>query len=104
VEDILNIILVKNPHIIRKNRHSIAVLNGNESEEELYQLGLDVFEYFGLGCRNVSMIWIPKDYKYETLLKAWKPFEKLMMFHSYKNNSRLSTNNLFHEWNYYCRL
>jgi hypothetical protein len=76
----------KNPHIIRKNRHSIAVLNGNESEEELYQLGLDVFEYFGLGCRNVSMIWIPKDYKYETLLKAWKPFEKLMMFHSYKNN------------------
>lgn len=76
----------KNPHIIRKNRHSIAVLTGNETEDELYLLGLDVFEYFGLGCRNISMVWIPKDYKFDTLLKAWQPFEELMMFHSYKNN------------------
>lgn len=76
----------KNPHIIRKNRHSIGVLNGNESQEELYQLGLDVFEYFGLGCRNVSMLWVPKDYKFEDLLQAWQPFSELMMFNSYKNN------------------
>lgn len=76
----------KNPHIIRKNRHSIAVLNGQESAEQLYLLGRDVFEYFGLGCRNVSLIWLPKDYRFETLLESWQPFSELMSFASYKNN------------------
>lgn len=73
-------------HIIRKNRHSIAVLTGNETSEELYRLGKDVFEYFGLGCRNVSMIWIPKNYHFDQLIEAWKPFQELMNFASYKNN------------------
>lgn len=74
------------PHIIRKNRHSVAVLTGDETQDELYQLGKDVFEYFGLGCRNISLIWLPKGYRFESLLQAWKPFEELMLFHSYKNN------------------
>lgn len=76
----------KNPHIIRKNRHSVAVLTGNESLEELYQLGKDVFEYFGLGCRNVSLIWLPEEYRFDNLIQAWQPFSELMQFHSYKNN------------------
>ncbi len=76
----------KKPHIIRKNRHSVAVLTGNESQEELYLLGKDVFEYFGLGCRNVSMIWIPKEYLFDHLIEAWQPFSNLMLQNSYKNN------------------
>lgn len=44
------------PHIIRKNRNSIAVIAGNETDMELQELGNDVFSYFGLGCRNVSML------------------------------------------------
>lgn len=76
----------KKPHIIRKNRHSIAVLKGDESKEDLFKLGKDVFEYFGLGCRNVSMIWLPKGYRFDDLIEAWQPFSQLMSFHSYKNN------------------
>jgi hypothetical protein len=76
----------KYPHIIRKNRHSIAVLKGDESEETLARLGQDVFDYFGLGCRNVSLIWLPEDYDIRPLLKVWAPYEALMMHHTYKNN------------------
>ncbi len=76
----------KKPHIIRKNRHSVAVLTGKESRDELLGLGKDVFEYFGLGCRNVSLIWLPKNYRFDALLQAWEPFSELMQFHSYKNN------------------
>jgi len=76
----------KYPHIIRKNRHSVAVLNGRETPAQLYELGKDVFEYFGLGCRNVSLIWLPQGYQFETLIAAWQPFSELMHFHSYKNN------------------
>ncbi len=47
------------PNIIRQNRNSIAILNGNETEEELQQLGEDIFRYFGLGCRSVSKIYLP---------------------------------------------
>lgn len=76
----------KYPHIIRKNRHSIAVLTGNESEEELLLLGKDAFDYFGLGCRNVSMLWLPENYDFRILIEAWKPFQNLMMHNTYKNN------------------
>lgn len=53
----------KYPHIIRKNRSSIAILTGNESKEDLYNLGKDIFYYFGLGCRNVSKLLVPEDYE-----------------------------------------
>ncbi|RRN76451.1 acyl-CoA reductase, partial [Pseudoxanthomonas sp. SGD-10] len=49
----------KVPHIIRKNRNSIAILSGNETTEELKALGRDIFDYFGLGCRNVSKLFVP---------------------------------------------
>ena len=49
------------PNIIRKNRNSVAILTGNESKDDLIGLGEDIFRYFGLGCRNVSKIFIPND-------------------------------------------
>ena len=49
----------KYPHIIRKNRNSIAIITGSETEEALSRLGSDVFSYFGLGCRSVSKIYVP---------------------------------------------
>lgn len=77
----------KYPHIIRKNRNSIAVLSGNETPEELLQLGEDVFQYFGLGCRNVSHIIVPENYVVTTILKAWEGhYNYLMDENVYKNN------------------
>ncbi len=52
----------KYPHIIRKNRTSVAVLTGNETKKELNALGKDIFTFYGLGCRNVSKILIPKNF------------------------------------------
>src|SRR5437588_38967 len=49
----------KVPHIIRKNRNSVAVLTGNETKDQFYELGHDIFDYFGLGCRNVSKVFVP---------------------------------------------
>ena len=66
----------KYPHIIRKNRTSVAVLDGSESKEELADLAEDVFLYFGLGCRNVTQICIPVSYThldvYKRQGKRWK--------------------------------
>ncbi|MEI8087942.1 MAG: acyl-CoA reductase, partial [Paludibacter sp.] len=55
------------PHIIRQNRNSIAVLDGNETDEQLRLLGNDMFQYFGLGCRNVSKLFLPKGLNLERL-------------------------------------
>ena len=77
------------PHIIRKNRNGIAVLSGNESEEELIALGDDIFSYFGLGCRNVTKIFIPEAYDLHIILKAFESFESftdLQDHHKYNNN------------------
>ena len=75
------------PHIIRKNRTSVAVINGNENSEKLILLGEDVFNYFGLGCRNVSHIYLPKGYSPTTLLTAWEGvYNKLQNHHKYMNN------------------
>lgn len=74
------------PNIIRKNRNSVAVLNGNESREELHALGHDIFDYFGLGCRNVSKIYVPKGYKFDTLFKAIEDFKTIADHHKYNNN------------------
>lgn len=76
----------KYPHIIRKNRTSIAVLDGTESREDLEQLGEDIFAYFGLGCRNVTQIYVPEGYNFEPLLKALQKYEYYMQYHKYKNN------------------
>lgn len=76
----------KVPHIIRKNRHSVAVLSGNETEEALQQLGEDIFLYFGLGCRNVSKIYVPRDYDLTKLLAALEGYNNLKDHDKYRNN------------------
>ncbi|WP_187774866.1 acyl-CoA reductase [Pedobacter sp. BS3] len=76
----------KVPHIIRKNRNSVAVLNGNENPASLYRLGNDIFDYFGLGCRNVSKIFVPQGYNFSTLFEAIEPFKKVAEHHKYSNN------------------
>lgn len=74
------------PHIIRKNRNSIAILDGTESEDDLMALGRDVFAYYGLGCRNVSKLYLPEGYATDHLLDVWYPFHELVLNHKYKNN------------------
>ena len=76
----------KVPNIIRKSRTSVAVINGGESEDDLKKLGDDVFTYFGLGCRNVSKVFIPKDYDLTQLLDAWSDFDSIMDLSKYANN------------------
>jgi hypothetical protein len=76
----------KYPNIIRKNRTSIAVLDGSETEAELLELSNDVHLYFGLGCRNVSKIYVPKDYDFVSLLRAFDNFNSLGNHHKFRNN------------------
>jgi hypothetical protein len=76
----------KYPNIIRKNRNSIAILDGSESEAEFKNLGNDIFSYFGLGCRNVSKLYIPAGYDLKILLKHWESFSSVMNNNKYANN------------------
>jgi hypothetical protein len=73
-------------HIIRKNRTSVAILDGSESDEELYKLGLDIFSYFGLGCRNISKIFVPQGYDFKTFFPALEPYQPIIHHHKYCNN------------------
>ena len=72
--------------IIRKNRKSVAILDGEESKEELENLANDVFSYFGLGCRNVSKIFLPKDYDLNNLFEAFYPYQDIIEHKKYANN------------------
>jgi hypothetical protein len=74
------------PHIIRKNRSSCAVLSGDETDEQLIALGKDVFSYFGLGCRNVSKLFVPEGYHFTRLLSLWQRYEDVFNHHKYVNN------------------
>lgn len=76
----------KVPNIIRKNRNSLAVITGNETEHELFELGHDIFDYYGLGCRNVSKILVPEGYKLATFFEAIEPFQPIINHHKYNNN------------------
>ncbi|HTS44095.1 MAG TPA: hypothetical protein VMH01_06840 [Puia sp.] len=76
----------KYPHIIRRNRTSAAILLGNETKESLEKLADDVFFYFGLGCRNVTKLYVPRQYDFVSLLEAFKKFNYLADHHKYKNN------------------
>lgn len=76
----------KFPHIIRKNRTSIAILDGTESEQDLDALSNDVHLFFGLGCRNVTQIWVPESYDFIPLLHALKRFDHYKDHDKYKNN------------------
>lgn len=76
----------KVPHIIRRNRHSVAVLTGTESPEELLGLAGDVFSYFGLGCRNVSHLFVPEGYDFTPMLRAFGSYAHVADHHLYRNN------------------
>lgn len=76
----------KVPHIIRKNRNSIALLTGNESNEELTALGHDILDYFGLGCRNVSKLLVPEGYNFTQFFEAIEHLNEIIHHHKYNNN------------------
>src|SRR5450432_3678310 len=76
----------KYPSLIRRNRTSIAVLEGNETPEELDKLADDVFLYFGLGCRNVTQIYVPENYDFIPLLQSFRKYQWMADHHKYKNN------------------
>jgi hypothetical protein len=74
------------PSIIRKNRNSAAVLNGKETKEQLEALGEDIFRYFGLGCRNVSKLFVPKGYTFDAFFEAIFKYQDVIHYEKYANN------------------
>lgn len=74
------------PNIIRRNRTSVAILTGNETGAELSSLSDDVHQYFGLGCRNITKIYVPVGYDFVPLLKAFDRYKYFEDHHKYKNN------------------
>ncbi|MEX6687834.1 acyl-CoA reductase [Danxiaibacter flavus] len=76
----------KYPNIIRKNRTSVAVLDGQESADDLINLAKDIQLYFGLGCRNVTKLYVPENYNFMPLLETLKQYDYFLEFHKYKHN------------------
>ncbi|WP_299682018.1 acyl-CoA reductase [uncultured Dokdonia sp.] len=76
----------KKPNIIRKNRNSIAVLTGNETPAQLEALAEDIFRYYGLGCRNVSKLYVPKDYNFDAFFNAIFTWKDIINQAKYANN------------------
>lgn len=76
----------KYPHIIRRNRNAVAVLTGEETPEQLAALGRDVFDYYGLGCRNVAKLYLPAGYSFTPLLEALHEYREVVLNTKYKNN------------------
>lgn len=76
----------KYPSIIRKNRKSTAIIDGSESDKELALLGSDIFSYFGLGCRNISKLFVPPDYDFTGMVRAWSIYSDVIKHHAYANN------------------
>ncbi len=76
----------KVPNIIRKNRNSVAILTGDESKEDLYALGNDIFDYYGLGCRNVSKLYVREGFDFVKFFEAIEPFSYVFNHHKYANN------------------
>ncbi|MFB9053741.1 acyl-CoA reductase [Formosa undariae] len=74
------------PSIIRKNRNSVAVLTGNETTEELEGLADDIFRYYGLGCRNVSKLYVPENYDFQDFFQAMYKWKEVINDHKYANN------------------
>lgn len=76
----------KVPNIIRKNRNSVALLTGTETTEQLHLLGKDIFDYYGLGCRNVSKVLVPKGYNFIPFFEAIESYHPIGNHHKYHNN------------------
>jgi Acyl-CoA reductase (LuxC) len=76
----------KKPNIIRKNRSSVAILTGNECRTQLANLADDIFKYYGLGCRNVSKVFVPKDYDFIPFFESIEYWNTITLNHKYTNN------------------
>ena len=76
----------KYPSIIRRNRNSVAILTGDETEQDLINLGEDIFRYFGLGCRSVSKLYVPKGYDFDKFFQAIYKFKEVIYYNKYVNN------------------
>lgn len=76
----------KYPHIFRRNRTSVAVLDGTETKEEIHELGKDIFQYFGLGCRNVSHILLPEGFDLARFFEGIFDYGEIIHHHKYANN------------------
>ena len=76
----------KYPHIIRRNRTSVALIDGTETPAELNSLSDDIQLYFGLGCRNVTQLFVPKDYDFIPLLETLRRYDYFQDYHKYKHN------------------
>ncbi|SHI53969.1 Acyl-CoA reductase (LuxC) [Cruoricaptor ignavus] len=74
------------PRIIRKNRTSVAVLSGEETDADLQNLAGDIFQYFGMGCRNVTRLFLPKSFEINRLFENFMPFGHIINHHKYANN------------------
>ncbi len=74
------------PHIIRKNRSSVAIFNGLEDENDFLNLGKDITEYFGLGCRNISKLFVPEKYDFTKFYDIIEPLGDIFYHNKYKNN------------------
>jgi hypothetical protein len=74
------------PHIIRKSRTSVAILSGEESDDELRKLADDIFSYYGLGCRNVSKMYVPRGFDLNRFFNAVFPWSDIIHHHKYANN------------------
>ena len=74
------------PSIIRNNRNSVAVLNGNETKNDLEALSIDIFRYYGLGCRSVSKLFVPKSYDFKDF------FQSIYSWHPIINQSKYANN------------
>ena len=74
------------PAVIRKNRNSVAILTGNETEEDLKNLSEDIFRYYGLGCRNVSKLFVPENYNFDSFFKAMYHWHPIIDKAKYANN------------------
>jgi len=74
------------PNIIRKNRNSVAILTGKETKEQLIGLSDDIFTYFGLGCRSVSKLFVPKDYDFQDFFGGMYGKSDIMNNAKYANN------------------
>jgi hypothetical protein len=76
----------KYPHIIRQNRNSVAILDGSETPDQLEKLGHDLFDYFGLGCRNVTKLYLPVDFDLDRIFNGIFSFQSIATHNKYANN------------------
>lgn len=76
----------KFPNIIRKNRSSLAIITQETTDSELEYLASDIFQYFGLGCRNVTQLWVPRSFDFDRLKNAFKSYARIINHNKYANN------------------